>query len=433
VSDRRGFAEQRRGGPSLPSEAVTTTSIRRVGTRVRTVPVDAAGDLLRQLPDAQPFAWVRGGEGLVGWGEALRFDAGCGADRFHRAKEWWRDTCAALDVVDDVGLPGSGPVAFGSFTFDPATAGSVLVVPCVVLGRHRGRAWMTTVGDPQAARSPVAPPAPPRGVRYADGALSPPAWHQAVRAAVAAIRAGDLEKVVLALDLIAASETPPDPRFLLQRLGARFPGCWTFSCAGLVGATPELLLRRQGSLVESGVLAGSVARGRDASEDARLGGWLMASEKDRAEHAISVRSVSAALEPYCASLDVPSEPRLLSLANVQHLATEITGHLSRDIPVLELVGALHPTAAVCGTPSDVAAALIKRLEGMDRGRYTGPVGWVGAYGDGEWGIALRCAELTGASMRLFAGGGIMADSDPDAELAEVHAKLGAMRDAIEGV
>ncbi|MDP9240751.1 MAG: isochorismate synthase [Actinomycetota bacterium] len=412
---------------------MTTASIRSLRIPVRSVAIDDPGPLLALLPDAAPLAWLRQGDGLVGWGKAARFEAGLGTDRFGRAEAWWADMCRTLDVVDEVGLPGSGPVAFGSFTFDAGSAGSVLVVPQVVLGRRDGRSWLTTVGAATGVLGPVGEPPRPARVRYADGSLSAIAWQEAVREAVAAIRAGRLEKVVLSRDLLATSDTPLDPRFLLQRLAARFPACWTFSCAGLVGSTPELLVRREGARVESGVLAGSVRRGRDAAEDAELGAWLLASAKDDQEHAISVRSVSKALAPHCGRLDVPARPRLLQLANVQHLATDITGLLTDGATALGLVNDLHPTAAVCGTPTDVAAGLISTLEGMDRGRFTGPVGWTGADGDGEWGIALRCAELAGPSARLFAGCGIVADSDPDAELAEAQVKLAAMRDALEGV
>ncbi len=418
--------------PSYPL-SVTTASIRAVRTPARTIRIDDPGGLLAHLPDAAPLAWLRGGDGLVGWGEAARLDVGRGHDRFRRAEAWWRDLCSRLDVDDDLNVPGSGPVAFGSFSFDADIPGSVLVVPRVVLGRSGGLAWLTTIGDAQRRLLPVDPPLPPTRVRYADGSLPALDWQAAVSAAVQEIRAGRLEKVVLARDLIATSDTDIDPRFLLHRLAARFPACWTFACAGLVGATPELLVRRVGDRVESGVLAGSVRRGRDAAEDAELAAWLLASAKDRQEHAISVRSASQALSPHCADLDVPESPTLLRLANVQHLATDITGRLLDNATALGLVGDMHPTAAVCGTPSDVAAELIRRTEGMDRGRYTGPVGWTGADGDGEWGIALRCAELAGPSLRLFAGCGIVAGSQAEAELAEAQMKLAAMRDALEGL
>ncbi len=400
---------------------------------VRTVALADAGDLLTELPDTSPAAWVRGGDGLIGWGEAARLEVGRGPDRFARAEAWWTQLGASFAVDDEVGVPGSGPVAFGSFTFDADSAGSVMVVPRVVLGRRAGRSWLTVVGDGPADIGARRSPQPARRVRYADGSLSAHEWMAAVRAAVVHIRAGRLEKVVLARDLIATSDADIDPRFLLQRLAARFPACFTFACAGLVGATPELLVGREGDRVASGVLAGSVRRGRDAAEDRELGDWLLGSAKDVHEHAISVRSVGDTLARHCRQLDVPSSPHLLQLANVAHLATDITGLLGDGATALQLVADLHPTAAVCGAPTGVAAAVIAELEGMDRGRYTGPVGWTDTHGDGEWGIALRCAELAGRSMRLYAGCGIVADSDAEVELAEAQVKLAAMRDAIEGV
>lgn len=428
-----GWPDDRPTAASSYARAVTTASTRALPAAVRTVAVEDPGDLLPHLPRSGPLAWVRGGDGLVGWGEAARLDLRGEPDRFAHAQQWWRNLCAQLDVADEVGLPGSGPVAFGSFTFDPASAGSALVVPRVLLGRRAGRSWLTTVGVRQRTLARVEAPLPPQRVRYADGSMPAMDWRAAVGSAVGEIRAGRLEKVVLARDLVATSDTDIDPRFLLQRLAARFPTCWTFGCVGLVGATPELLVRRIGDRVESGVLAGSVRRGRDAAEDGHLGTQLLGSPKDRQEHAISVRSVADALRPHCRDLQVPADPHLLPLANVVHLATDITGELVDGATALELAGHLHPTAAVCGTPTEVAADLIRRLEGMDRGRYTGPVGWTDARGDGEWGIALRCAELAGPSLRLFAGCGIVAGSDPDEELAEAQVKLAAMRDALEGV
>jgi menaquinone-specific isochorismate synthase len=279
------------------------------------------------------------------------------------------------------------------------------------------------------------PAAVPAEVRWNDGSLSAPQWEQAVSAAVARIRAGELRKVVLARDLHAVASGPIDVRVLLARLAARYPGCYTFSCAGLAGATPELLIRRQGQQVRSLVLAGTAPRGGSPAEDDALGAGLLASAKDVEEHGYAVADVRAALAPLCADLSVAGQPSLLRLANVQHLATPVAGRLAGppgDQPsALALAAALHPTAAVCGTPTAAAMDLIRELEGMDRGRYAGPVGWVDAAGNGEWGIALRCAALAGPRARLFAGCGIVADSDPGAELAEAQAKFRPVQQAIE--
>ncbi|GAA3446827.1 isochorismate synthase [Planomonospora venezuelensis] len=397
---------------------------------VRSTLVGDPGDLISRLPGTAPYAWIRRGEGLVAWGEAARVTVPPGPGRF----EWARDRLSEIfdqaHVDDDVRAPGSGPVAFGSFTFDPDSPGSVLVVPRTILARRGGRAWLTTIGE--ELLDPVAPIRDPGRIRYGDGSLTAPEWEHAVAQAVRRIRSGRLAKVVLARDLTAVAERPIDVRLLLSRLAARFPECYAFSCAGLVGATPELLVRHTGETIESLVLAGTTARGTGTADDVARGAALFASEKDRQEHACAVESVRETLGPLCAELKVPEEPELLVLPNVQHLATPVTGRLTAGISVLDVVAAMHPTAAVGGTPTRTALEVIRELEGMDRAGYAGPVGWVDARGDGEWGIALRCAQISGSRARLFAGGGIMAGSDPAAELAEAQAKIRVMQYALEG-
>lgn len=399
--------------------------------RVRTLPVEDPGRLTHRLPDGPGVAWLRGGDGLVGWGELARFEVG-GPDRMARAREWWERLCDQLAIEDEVGLPGSGPLAFGSFGFADTPGHSVLVVPRVVLGRREGRAWLTTYGADARALPPPTHPRAPGRVRWSEGALPVLDWQAAVAQAVRRISAGELDKVVLARDLVAQLDEPVDARALLDRLAAAYPQCWVFACDGLVGATPELLVRRHKTAVGSRVLAGTVRRDAETAADRVLAAGLLASAKELEEHAYAVRSVADVLRAHCSELDAPGSPYILQLANVQHLASDITGRLVDDTSALELAAALHPTAAVCGTPTDPAAALIAELEGMDRGRYAGPVGWLDATGDGEWCIALRCAEVDGARVRLFAGCGIVAGSDPQAELAESQAKLVAMRDALEG-
>jgi len=399
----------------------------------RTVKVSDPGDLVACLPHPEVVAWLRGGEGLVGWGEAARLTLPAGADRFAAGQAWLRELFEAAVVTDEVGLPGTGPVAFGSFTFDPARGGSVLVVPAAVLGRQDGQAWMTTISGGAGAGLATAstPVTAPAEVRWSDGSQTAPQWQNAVAAAVARIRAGELRKVVLTRDLHAVASAPLDMRLLLARLTARHPGSYTFACAGLTGATPELLVRRVGQEVSSLVLAGTVARGGTPAEDEALSAALLASAKDAEEHRYAVDSVREALGPLCERLELAAEPELLRLPDVQHLATPVHGTLAGDASALALAAALHPTAAVCGTPTPTALELIRELEGMDRGRYTGPVGWVDGRGNGEWGIALRCGEIAGPRARIFAGGGIVAGSDPAAELAEAQAKFRPMRLALE--
>jgi menaquinone-specific isochorismate synthase len=418
--------------------AAALSSPHAAARAISTVRVDDDAALLDLLPPAGALSWVRRGEGLVGWGEAARLDVS-GPTALADAAAWWDEHVAGLAVDDPLRLPGTGPVLFASVAFDPVVGPSVFVVPEVVVGRRDGVTWVTTA-EPGAVSRPKRRSQKndsPR-LRYADGALGPAGWCAAVAAAVQRIDAGDLAKVVLARELLVSAEAPLDPRALLRRLADRFPDCWTFAVDGLLGATPELLLRRTGRQLSARVLAGTAPRGAGADDD-RLAAALFESAKDRAEHALAVESLTSALQPYCTRLSTPSEPGLLTLANVRHLATEVRGTQRRSgsrgrAGLLELVAAVHPTAAVCGTPTSEAAALIRELEGMDRGRYAGPVGWVDANGDGEFGLALRCAQLSpdGRAARLFAGCGIVAGSDPTAELAETQVKFAAFRTALEG-
>ena len=399
----------------------------------RTVPVEDPGPLLAVLPEQDPLAWIRHGDGLAGWGVAARLDA-TGPGRFADAERWWAEICSGAVVRDQVRLPGSGLVAFGSFAFADEPGSSVLVVPQLVVGRRKGTSWMTTIGvgalpGSSPVRRPV-PPQPPQEVTFADGALDGAAWTAAVADAVARIRTGELEKVVLARDLIAQADGPLDARWPLGRLAEAYPSCWTFHVDGLFGATPELLVRRERGLVTSRVLAGTIRRTGDDGHDLRLAASLARSSKDLEEHEYAVRSVAEVLAAHSTSTNVPESPFVLHLPNVMHLTSDVTGVLDAATTSLGLAAALHPSAAVAGTPTDVAVAAIAELERMDRGRYAGPVGWMGADGDGEWGIGLRCGSLHGSGVRLFAGCGIVADSDPEAELAEAQAKFVPVRDAL---
>jgi menaquinone-specific isochorismate synthase len=402
---------------------------------VRSVPVPDPGDLIDRLPEPVALAWIRHGAGLTGWGEAARVTLPSGPDRFAVGEKWLREVFENADVRDEAGCRGSGLIAFGSFTFDDWSEGSVLVVPRAVLGRDgTGNAWLTTItpdGEPAWHAPPQRPLVAPGHIRWHDGSLSALEWQHAVSAAVRRIKRGDLRKVVLARDLHASAEDQIDARVLLGRLAARYPGCFTFACAGLVGATPELLVRRTGRKVSALVLAGTMPRGATVAEDAELAARLLGSAKDNEEHDYAVASLRDTITPLCQALRVAPRPELLRFANVQHLGTWVHGTLATDHSALALAAAVHPTAAVGGTPTDTAVELIRELENMDRERYAGPVGWVDADGNGEWGIALRCAQLTGERARLFAGCGIVAGSDPAAELAEAQVKFRPMQTALE--
>jgi menaquinone-specific isochorismate synthase len=430
---------------SLPQSEPTRpeSSVAPVPTLVaRTVPIDDPGALLSLLPQAlgpeQVSSWVRHGEGLVGWGRALGFVAS-GSGRFAQAQAWWQSVVDHAVVRDDLHLPGTGPVAFGSFSFSgDSPAGAMLVVPEVLVGRRGSRWWMTTIGVGShlpGSRPPSVspPPVAPANVTFADGALSGAQWSTVVSRAVRRINTGEMDKVVLARDLSVNASSAIDPRWLLQRLAERYDNTWVFAVDGLVGATPELLVRLEKGLVTSRVLAGTIRRTGDDEHDLALAASLARSSKDLEEHEYAVRSVAEALAPHCSSINVPESPFVLHLSNVMHLATDLAGVLTDGATALALAASLHPSAAVCGTPTPVADAAIGELEQMDRGRYAGPVGWMDATGDGEWGIALRCGALDPTDpkrIRLFAGCGVVAGSDPEAELAESDAKFVPMRDAL---
>lgn len=405
---------------------------------VRSTRIADPGDLLRLIPaDAElPVSWLRDGDGFVGWGVAASC-ATSGTGRFADAEQWWRALTASAVVRSEVDLPGAGLVALGSFAFSAASdAGGVLQVPRIIVGRQHDVAWVTTINAAaELAPAPDLPrsdqPPAPRDLQMTSGSLADDDWVAAVAAAVDRIRHGDLDKVVMARDVQATAQGPIDPRYLLQRLAGAYPNTWTFSVDGLIGATPEMLLRREKGLVTSRVLAGTIRRTGDDERDLALAGSLARSSKDLEEHEYAVRSVADALFPHCSSMNVPEAPFVLHLPNVMHLATDVTGVLREDVSSLTLAASLHPSAAVCGTPTLAARDLIADLEQMDRGRYGGPVGWIDSRGDGEWAIALRCGAMQGTDrMRLFAGCGIVAGSDPQDELAESEAKLLPMRHAL---
>jgi len=400
------------------------------------VEVGDPGDLLGWLPAGEACAFLRGGDGLVGWGVAARLATGaprCGGDLAADVE----GLLGRIGVRDDVNVPGSGPVAIASLAFDPRGSGSVVVVPRVVLGRRDGRSWLTlvtpareAVSVPQLRRRPYAVP-DPDGARIVAELPGPQQWRSVIASAVAELRADpELDKVVLARAIDVAARRPLDPRAVAARLAQRFPSCFTFVCDGLVGASPELLVRRAGRHAESLVLAGTTPRGATAEQDASYERELLTSPKIAHEHAVAADSVRTVLTPLAVDV-VTGRPSLLRLPNVSHLGTKVEAWLPPDQPsALALATALHPTAAVGGTPRKAALDAIRRLESVSRERYAGPVGWVDARGDGEFAIALRCAQLQGDRARLWAGGGIVAESDPQSEVEETVVKFDAVLSAL---
>ena len=389
--------------------------------------------LLDLLSDDAPLSWIRNGEGIVGWGVHAKTTVS-GKDRFEKAREWWHHQLETFSVANSVHGSGTGPVLFTSFSFD-RNEESVLVIPKVIVGQKGAQSWITWIGDiPQ----PVLPETPTHVAQgsftFGEGTISAATWKDRVAEAIQRIDHSKVDKVVLARDIVAKSQEAIQVIPILKNLAAEYPSTWTFAVDGLVGATPELLLRLSRGMVTSRVLAGTIPKTGDDEKDLALAASLARSSKDLEEHEYAVRSVADALEPFCSSTNVPESPFVLHLANVMHLATDVTGALiesKNHIDAFSLLKSLHPSAAVCGTPRNIAFDIIDEIEGMNRGRYAGPVGWVDASGDGELGIALRTGQITNNEIRIFAGCGIVAGSNPDKELEESAAKMIPMRSALQ--
>ena len=414
---------------------------------VETREIEPVADLLSLTDPRNPLVWLRRGNGIVGSGRPVVQIGGAGSAPLSRpVAEIWREIAADARVDDPLQLPGTGLVGFGALGFDPASlAPSFLVVPQTITGIHGGRAWVTTIRHEDEL-----PPDRPQPRAYGPhwsatlgpGALDPDGYQQAVRSGIEAITAGEVEKVVLARDLVGTIPADADLRRLVRALATNYPDTWTFAVDGLIGASPETLITVDRGAVTARVLAGTTARGADAAEDAAAAHALEASRKDLDEHRFAVTSVVEALAPLTRDLVAPDEPHLLELPNLWHLATDVSGLLSNGASALDLARVLHPTAAVAGTPTDAALAVIRRLEPFDRGRYAGPVGWIDARGDGEWAIALRCAQIGVQPQHdadadsdtipvvAHAGAGIVAASDPETELLETRVKFRPIVDAL---
>lgn len=388
--------------------------------------------LIELIPTSQALSWVRRGEGLVGWGVHAQTTV-TGPNRFKQARDWWHQHLEKFSVTDTVHGTGTGPILFTSFSFDEADD-SVLIIPQVIVGMRGGQSWITWIGEaPQPRLSSSAEPMSPLQLSWSDGTLTTEIWQERVSNAIARIQSGVIDKVVLARDLTGTTEQTIDPRSVLRNLESEYPSTWCFAIDGLVGATPELLLRLNRSMVTSRVLAGTISRTGDDEKDLALAASLARSSKDLEEHIYAVRSVADSLTPFCSSTNVPDSPFVLHLANVMHLATDVTGAIaetSQHVDTFSILEKLHPSAAVCGTPTAAAAEVISELEGMSRGRYAGPVGWIDARGDGELGIALRCGQIDKNRIKLYAGCGIVSGSDPIRELAESQAKFAPMISAL---
>jgi isochorismate synthase len=394
------------------------------------------------------FFFERAGLGVSAVGTAERIGVEGGPERLSTLAREVETVLRGIRVPDG----GAAPIAVGAIPFDAGWSAHLVVPERAVVRRSPGGTEQLDVFPDGFA------PLNPERERWTGRALphhafedvhlrpdpEPEEYAQAVREATRRIRGGRLRKVVLARSIVVAADRALDAKQLLWRLRAVDPDCWTFATpelaldAGelrpsgvLVGATPELLVAKVGTQVTSTPLAGSAPRFGDPAEDRASAQRLLASSKDREEHALVVQDVASALAPLCEHLRYPHEPELVGTANVWHLATPFRGTLRPEVrTALDLVAELHPTPAVCGTPREAARTALAELEPLDRGYYAGPVGWVGADGDGVWAIALRCAELTGTTARVFAGAGIVADSDPGRELDETERKFRALLDSL---
>lgn len=385
---------------------------------------------LRSLAYRSGTVLERDGAAVYAFGEAQRFELSGGlADGGGCA-----EVEAALAEVRASSSPRP-PLAVGSLPFRP-DAPARIVLPEVTVVATGGGA-VAIVAGPRADRTsldrlvaeaatPCGGEPPPDSFTLAS-TRSHADFLSRVRAAVEEVRTGRLDKVVLAREVRIEANRPLHQHDLLERLRALHPSCLAFAVSGFVGASPELLLARSGSAVASGPLAGTAARSGDPEADRRAESELLSSEKDRAEHRAVVEAIAAGLRPVAADLDVPDEPHVVALRNVSHLGTRITGELLPSAPgALGLLALIHPTPAVAGSPTDVALEYLAKVEDVDRDRYAGAVGWVDASGDGEWYLGIRSAVVEGTSARLFAGVGIVADSDPEAELRETQLKLQAV-------
>jgi menaquinone-specific isochorismate synthase len=414
-----------------------------LSARVRSYFSEEVADLDQLASAGETQVFVRANRSMLGFGEELKLSA-CGENRIASLSRQWQQLVASADVQDEVGLPGSGLVAFVSIAFSAESEfESVLVVPSRIEVRTPDHSWITeiTIGEnpiDETSRLTAAPTDPPtapfRKLEFHPGRQPAENFLASVQRATSQIRAGELSKVVLARDLELEVGEGFDPLGVLRRLHRRYPQCWAYSVNNNFGASPELLIRASKGEVSARVLAGTAARGTDPDVDRAIADALSHSTKNLHEHAFAVDSLVATLEPFCDQISADPQPFSLALPDLWHLASDVTGHLREASNLLDVVEKLHPTAAVAGTPRASAERLIAELEPFDRGGYAGPVGWIAQDGSGELAIALRGGryEPKDGVVRAFAGCGIVAESDPAAELEETDLKFRAIRWAFLG-
>lgn len=396
--------------------------------RCRSIAIDPAIDL-NDVASGDGLLFVRDGVGIAGRGSAISTTS----DRVAKV-------LSGIDQAPD----GRPPVAVGTLPFAPGSVGRFVIPHVTVVKPGDGTAHLVVVGDEHTTsevelerlrgRFSAKAPAPAiRASEFTVGPITPvDTYLDAVVAAREAVRRGEITKAVIARDIRVIGSAPIDVRAVMSRLKAAFGSSYRYCVDNLIGASPELLIEVVEDTVRSNPLAGTTARTGDPATDERLAADLVASDKNQIEHRVVVDMVHDTLLPFCSYLDWEPEPSVVAVANVQHLGTRVEGRLNSATHVVELARLLCPTPALGGYPRESAIDLIRRVEGMDRGLYGGAVGWCDASGDGTFAVTIRCAEISrdGLSARLFAGGGIVADSEPQSELAETQAKFQAMLSAI---
>lgn len=432
---RSRFVDDVDPGPGFPFQSGLPTTVEQT---------------LELLPTSGFSCWVRDTSGLIGFGRTLRIRAR-GPERFTQLSAAWKAITAVASVEDEVDLLGSGLMCFATVAYSgESDVDSIIHVPEFVLGRRGGRVWLTSISTNATPPTPPVLQAEPlrrvASARATDGNLDSAKWAQLVAEVSAMLTPVDgssevdafsddptLRKIVLARDEVVTTDDDIDVRSVLGALNRSYPSCWTFDVAGLIGSTPELLIGVENNRVISRVLAGTYRVEKNPTDEMPAARKLLSAHKDSTEHAFAIASLQRSLGSVADDVTVDERPHLLPLANVIHSASDAQANLSpdSDLNALDVAAAVHPTAAVGGYPQASAVAHVDSLEPLDRGRYSGPVGWMDGRGNGQFGIALRCGQLEDRNrIRLFAGAGIMPDSDPDAEVAETDAKLAPMRRAL---
>ena len=389
------------------------------------------GSAFAELLGSNNSAFISDKQGLIGWGEALKLEA-TGPNRILDLDTQWRELVSNAGVTNEVNLSGSGLICFGSIAFsDKSQSTSVLVIPNVIVGKHEDKLWLTTVNtDEDKALDLICFDSTFTSATFEPGQITPDQYILNVERAVEEIAAKNIEKVVLARDLKASVSESFNINPALRKLEKKFNSCYIYSVDGLFGASPELLVKVERKQFSARVLAGTAGRGTDPGVDQAIGAALFDSPKNRSEHKFAIDSLVSSLEQFTDQIDVDVTPFSFALPNLWHLASDVRALLNSDASSLQVVNALHPSAAVAGTPRDKALEVIEAIENVDRGRYAGPVGWLGADGDGVWAIALRGAQLENNVLTAFAGCGIVAESDAQAELAEAVLKFKPIVDAL---